>query len=263
MSLVEVIMSSTKLDRHNECMSLEALEKMADSVNKHYIPVGIEHDPRVPPQGRVIAAEIIQEPHSGEYLLKGIIEKFDGSEMSTNTDKTIRIDEYNQHSLELHYDRSNKENLDLISEINEIINSQIAPQFCNKKSLAPLSTFTICGKFIVGAIATGFFAKVGSDIWERLKPKLAQLFIKNKAQEKLFTINFEIINSLDRFLVEIILVNPTEQEFEQLYSSINNIDNFIDSFCNIQNLAKVVIEFKDGTFNSKFIVTKDCIPKSF
>ncbi len=261
MSLVEVIMSSTKLDKHNEKMTKEALEKMAENVNKYYIPVGIEHDPRIEPQGRVISAEVFQG-EDGEYYLKGIIETFtENSEIKSDSEKIMRIDKFNNDCLELHYDRSYKDDLDLLNEINYAINSSVKPQFQNKKSLEPLSLLTIGGAFIAGGIASGFLNKIGSDAWDKIKPLLSQLFNKNKAQEKLFSLNLVVDHNGEKILIDIILTNPTEEDLDKLYLKINEIDAFITPILSTNfNIRKFVIEFKDGLFNSKFIVKKDCVP---
>jgi len=132
MSLVEVIISSTKLDKHNERMTKDVLETMAKDVNKYYIPVGIEHDPRIAPVGRVISAEVFKG-EDGEYYLKGIIENFaENFEIKSDSEKTMRIDNFSNDGLELHYDRSYKDDLDLLNEINLTINSSVKPQFQNK-----------------------------------------------------------------------------------------------------------------------------------
>ena len=49
---------------------------MVDQVKTAYIPMGIEHDPRIPPLGRVITAEITHLP-DGEYALDAKVEVFE------------------------------------------------------------------------------------------------------------------------------------------------------------------------------------------
>lgn len=262
MSLVEVIISSTKLDKHNERMTKDALETMAKDVNKYYIPVGIEHDPRIAPVGRVISAEVFKG-EDGEYYLKGIIENFaENFEIKSDSEKTMRIDNFSNDGLELHYDRSYKDDLDLLNEINLTINSSVKPQFQNKKALEPLSLLIIgAGVFVIGGIANGFLNKMGSDAWDKVKPLLSQLFNKNKAQEKLFSLNLEVDHNGEKILIDIILTNPTEEDLDKLRLKMNEIDAFITPILSINvNVRKFVIEFKDGLFNSKFIVRKDCIP---
>lgn len=54
----KAITLTTHVDRHGDHFTREALVSMVDQIDKHYIPVNIEHDPRIPPQGRVVGAEV-------------------------------------------------------------------------------------------------------------------------------------------------------------------------------------------------------------
>ena len=59
---------TTHVDRHGDVVTLAALEDMVEQVKAAYIPMFIEHDPRIPPQGRVTSAEITPRG-DGEFAI--------------------------------------------------------------------------------------------------------------------------------------------------------------------------------------------------
>jgi len=76
----EIRMITSHVDKHSEKMALSALEDLVDLVNKQYTPMGIEHDPRIPPVGRVLSAHI-EELEDGEFAVDGIAEVFEEGEL--------------------------------------------------------------------------------------------------------------------------------------------------------------------------------------
>ena len=72
MRRIQAIMATTHVDRHNERVSLAALESMREQIRNSILPCDVNHDPRFAPFGRVIDAEITHLP-DGEHALEGEI----------------------------------------------------------------------------------------------------------------------------------------------------------------------------------------------
>src|SRR5690348_17432950 len=78
MAQYEATIANTRLDRQGERLAKESLLLLAESINKHYIPVGIEHDPRQAPIGRVLSA-FVRDCEDGEHEVIATFEIFDES----------------------------------------------------------------------------------------------------------------------------------------------------------------------------------------
>lgn len=78
----KVVISTTHLDLHNERMTKEALEGMVEQISNKSIPLNWEHNPLLPPIGRVVSA-LVEPTKDGEYALVGTIEVFDLSSFPT------------------------------------------------------------------------------------------------------------------------------------------------------------------------------------
>lgn len=89
MKRFEATLSSTTIDAHGEVMSRGALESAAATLKRNYISMGVEHDPRNPPIGRLTDAWI-KDLESGLSLLKGVGELFEpGDTLPASVEKTI------------------------------------------------------------------------------------------------------------------------------------------------------------------------------
>src|SRR5689334_10627051 len=79
MKIVSAVLVTTHVDKHNEAFALSALKGIAEQLNRSYLPVGVEHDPRIPPIGRVISGEV-REREDGEFEIFGQIEIFEAGD---------------------------------------------------------------------------------------------------------------------------------------------------------------------------------------
>jgi hypothetical protein len=105
----EIRMLTTHIDKHNERITPEALRDFVRLVNQQYTPMGVEHDPRIPPVGRVLSAHI-KELEDGEFAVDGIAEIFEqGQEIEFKDDgREIPIEEFGRR-LSISPDRSYRE----------------------------------------------------------------------------------------------------------------------------------------------------------
>ncbi len=74
---LKCVMATTHVDRQNMRLTKEALESAARDINgPEAAAVGLEHDPAMPPLGKLVKAEI-EQLEDGEYQLIGIQELFE------------------------------------------------------------------------------------------------------------------------------------------------------------------------------------------
>src|SRR5256885_2323193 len=80
MKRVSARIATTHLDKQGEKMALSALESMAAHIAKTYVPMGVEHDPPIPPIGRIVSASVVQLTEE-EYAVEGELEIFEPDEV--------------------------------------------------------------------------------------------------------------------------------------------------------------------------------------
>jgi hypothetical protein len=58
MRYVEAIFATTHVDRHGDKLTYESLLGVVEQIRQGYVPMMFNHDPRVPPIGRLVDAEV-------------------------------------------------------------------------------------------------------------------------------------------------------------------------------------------------------------
>lgn len=260
----EVILSTTQIDRQNEKFSVDALESMVEQIKSSLYPMGVEHDPRIPPVGRIVDARL-RERDDGEYEVVGIVEMFDSPESDPPSvdGRTFPVREPKSKTPQLIYDRSYRDDEDqkTIEEVADILDSRPIEE--GKKSYEVLSALTIAGSFALGGIASGFFKSLGEDAYEALKSKIKELLDRKKSERDEYLFRFNPTIEIDDRLVEIdvILTNPSEDDIESFFEDgIPELDNVIPGHVQNENVKKVVYEYEDKSVTVKFGVRKDCVP---
>jgi len=258
--------ATTHLDRHNERFTVEALQTMVNQSNKNIIPLGVEHDPRIQPIGRVISTELVKL-EDGEFAVEGIAELFetDTSKLSDTGSRQIPVRRYKKGVFKIVADRNfrDEESKTQIEELKKILNNAKTEEEI-KKALDPLSILTIGGAFVLGGIANGFLGEIGADAYKALKEKLKDIFSKpiHKGQEKLFTFDTTITSGDKSVNVEVILSNPTVDDIQEFFDTgINQLDQVLPRhFENDNGYARIVFEYKEKNIELKFAVLKNGIP---
>lgn len=265
MKYMEGIFASSHVDRHQEKIAVEALRSMVAMANQSYIPILIEHDPRIPPQGRVISAEL-KELEDGEYAVAGISEIFEeGDEIPFKDDgREIPINEFSDDRIHVMYDRSyrNREDLKEIRDFKKLPNIEIEEE--GKKALEPISVLGIGAVFIVGEIATGFLNKLGADVYDLLKSKIKNLLDRKRNDKEVFLFKLEInLKYSDRDLnIVTIATNPTNEDIDNLLTSgLTQLDQLSKKLGpETMHIKKIVCQFKNGNLLKPFGIRKDAVP---
>lgn len=262
--------ATSHVDKHNDVISVNALKDLVEQINACYMPVGIEHDPRIPPIGRIESAEL-KQLDDGEFAVEATIccfEKGDTMPVASKSGKELKIKKMMPlGEMGVGFDRSyfNAEAQEVINEVNALLKSREKPQYDIKKALDPLSILTIFGTFVVGGIAGGVAQKIGSDGWDAFKKKVKVLLDKNQAKEKLLRLDTTIQRNNLSINVEIILSDPSSSAIDNFFEhGIKKVDEILDAyFKQDDGMRKLVLEYKNSEIYVKFGVLQNGWPVPF
>jgi hypothetical protein len=266
MKIADLVFATTHVDAHGERLAYEALQGIVDAVSRAYIPVGVEHDPRIPPRGRVRSASI-RETSDGEYEVVAEAELFEVEDgpLSSGDGRKLVIHSPRKRGLSLQVDRTFRfdEDREDICRIEELFGNP-AVEEC-KKALDPVSVVTIAGTFVITCIATGFFGQIGADGWNLLKRKLSDLFARkeNRKNGLLLVFCALVASENDRkFEVQVILADPSLEDIEDcLPTALQVLDQVLPTYIrNCPEARRFVFEMANGEINLKFVVRNDCLP---
>jgi len=144
-------------------MALSALEGMLEQTKSDIVPMLWNHDPRIPPIGRLLSGRIDKLP-DGEFAFVGTSDLFEPDDeiplIDDGREIPIRIPEA---PVEVIFDRSymsteDQEDIDFIART-----TGGGKQEAGKKALEPLSILAIVGIYLLGRFAEGLLQKVGED----------------------------------------------------------------------------------------------------
>lgn len=194
MKTVSAVLATTHVDRHNEAFTLAALEGMVEQLNQHYLPVGVQHDPRVPPLGRVIAAEL-RSHDDGEFEIAAQIEVFeDGDRIPFGGDprRTV-VRYYEADQVSVIDDRSLADDADqtILAELRSVLAARAGTE--SKKAFEPITVLTVAVTLIGPKLIDGFLGQIGGDAWSATKEKLKSLF-RRKRNSPAQLLNFAATN---------------------------------------------------------------------
>jgi len=256
--------ASTRVDRHFERLAPNTLERMASDINAGYMPLWIEHDPRLAPVGRVVEAHIEPQP-DGELALIGTIEEFESTDrIPFDPDRKMFIRSLDGLGLYLAYDRSYRDaiSLALIEDIGKILGTTPQPEA--KKALEPLSVLVLTGAFILGEISSGFLKQVGADGYKLLKAKLQLLLARRRAKKEPYIFRFSAMTSIDQRTVEVdfLISGATSDSLERpFHVHLAAADSMlIDYLPTHPEVQRVVFDATGAKLAFVFAVRSDAVP---
>jgi hypothetical protein len=228
------------------------------------MPVWHEHDPRIPPLGRVAEAHIEEIP-DGQLSLIGTIEEFErGDVVPYDSSRRMFLRSVDVDRLHIAYDRSYRDPVSqaLIRDIGILLGTESQAEV--KKALEPLSVLVLYGTFAAGGIASGFFKEIGSDGYKALKEKMKLLLARRKAKRKPFVFRFSAIVGLDHRTIEVdfIISNPTTESLERLFHShLAAADScLIDYLRTNPEVQRVVFDASGEAVEFSYAVRSDAVP---
>jgi hypothetical protein len=248
-------LGTTHIDRHGEQFTLSALESVATQINHSYIPVGVEHDPRIPPQGRVIRAWIV-ELADGHYALEGELELFEEGDVYGDLPEDRRIAKQGYSSgssLGLSADRGLRHEHE-IEELAALLGTEAEEEI--KKAFDPIAVLTVAGAFVMGGIAGGFLPRLGEDAYDALKSKLKELFARRNKQPAETLLRLALVVTADHgeIEIEVILSRPDDRSIEALLgNALTALDTILPELINSnRHVKRIVFEVVDGELQIRF-----------
>lgn len=267
MKVITAILANDRVDAHGERMSEGALSRMVETARERWIPVGIEHDPRVPPIGRVRDA-VLKTETDGTLSVVGTIEFFEVGEPIPLAEPEKRVAFRRQSAPGIHvtFDRTFRDDASqqLVQEIGAALRN--TPTFEIKKAAEPLSILTLAGGFVLGGIAAGFLKEIGSDAYRLLKEKIKLLFRRDPGTPDRLLIFRAEVQTGDRFVeVQVILSNPTDSEIDAfLADGLRELDALLGTPGLLHpSVDRIVYTYKDARLDLSFAVRQDAAPLWF
>ena len=260
MKYEERVLATTHLDNHNQRFSRQALESMVKQINKQYVPMGIEHDPRVPPIGRAISAKP-EQADDGEYRVVATTEVFEaGDEIPLKNDgREIPLHRYDETPTII-FDRSykNPEDKKILEDIVNHVSGELQEE--GKKALDPVSVLI----FAFAGIAAGFLNQSGSDLYDSFKNKMKKLLASKRTSELEHLVVFRAVIKRNDYFVQVdtYLTNPRDEDFDYfLAEGLKRLDIIVPELIERnEDLRKYVFECENEKLTLKFAVRKDEIP---
>ena len=265
MKYITGIIASTHVDLHGDRFSIEALKSLVDQANSQYIPSILEHDPRVPPLGRVVSARLTQleDGNYGVEIQTQIFEPGDDIELD-NSGRKMPMSRISDEYLHLIDDRSFyiPEDQSLLEELIVIMSGK--KERAEKKALLPISVLEIGGAFVAGGIFTGLFNKIGADCWDSFKKKVSSVIEKKRKDrgQCLFTFRSVINQEPTPISLEVILTNPSESDIDNfLEYGIKELDRIAPQLLSVSpNVSRIVFEYAKNKLTISFGVRTDAVP---
>lgn len=266
MKLLRSRISTTHVDLHGDRMTLQALQGAAQQLSQDYLSVMWNHDIRHPPLGRTVAAEVVPL-ENGEFALEATAECWeDGDTLESlrgDGRRRLRVRDDEYETFAVRYDRTfcDEEGHAFVHELAALAGVQPQPE--EKKALEPVSTLIIAaGAFTVGCVASGFFGKLGADLYDALKSKLRSFFHRNP--ERRCLLDFQFVTELDerRFEVHVLVDDVAPQKIERLFDQrFDQVDRIVQAVCRtVPDVAWVVLEWIDDEMRLRYVVRDDGVP---
>jgi hypothetical protein len=249
-------------------MMLSALEDGVRQINAGYLPFGVEHDPRIAPVGRVVAARI-KKLEGGEYGLEGDIEIFEsGDELPLpDNGRQIPLRAFPDDRLQVIYDMAfeDDESRAVITELSKQFRTEPIQEL--KKSIEPIAVLVIGGSaFILGQLARGFLNRLGKDGYEALKAGLSKIlqYRKSRGKDTLLDVSLIIPIKGHNVEVNILCKNPSAGMLHDiLKEQLQRIDDALPNLLDPRHgIRKLVFEHENGNVHLRFAVRRDAVPLS-
>jgi hypothetical protein len=184
--LIGNVLSGTSVDLQGESASIQGLEALVKAAASGEYWLWREHDPLIPPIGRVIAAKTFHAQQSNEHFVVGVVGFYDPASIPTFASMGINLSKFDSGSVHLPPPDKDELHAQLTFNPFEIPDSvvqqmlAVAPDFVDpnpvvssRKGLSPLSVLEISAS--IWLLSSNPFV---SKFQERLGEKAADLSVE-------------------------------------------------------------------------------------
>ena len=259
----KVVMATSHVDAHHERLAPQALRSMVADVKAAYIPLWVEHDPRIPPVGRVIDA-YIETGDDGELIVVGVTEEFGpGERPPFDASRRMKIGNV-ERELGIHIDRSyrDRQSQALLADIAQLLNVPVRPE--GKKALEPVSVLTFVAKAALGKIAETFWSNVSDDAYRGVKRKLSLLFRRRRERndDYVFRYKCSVVVGGREVEVDFLATAPSEERIERIFKKhLAEGDRVLQEYLPAHpEIARVVFDAGGPELKFSYAVRADVVP---
>lgn len=257
--LVEMTIATTHVDRHGDRFTAGALHDMAEQISQQWIPMWIEHDPRIAPLGRTVAARV--EPlEDGEYALMATSEIFDPQQsmppFDTDDSRALHIaSAMDDLSIVADFTYWNEADRAILQEIDR---HGIPTSLQGKKSLDPISAL------ILGGLVGGFLGAIGADLWKPVRGAIQRLLARRRHDELefLFILDIGLPRNDNPVAVRVIATSPSDHDLDALFDLLpdllRRLPNLVEPL-DVQ-VAQIVMAFGHGKLVPLHALRRDAVP---
>jgi hypothetical protein len=256
------IAATTHIDLHGDRFTREALEDLVGQASKEYIPINVEHDFRVPPLGRTVAAKIVKL-EDGESGVEIEGELFENGEVVDFNGAGRKLKRRAPEGPGILYDLTyqNADDQKLIDDIASLVSGK--KDLHVKKSIGPLAEISILlGTIASSAFTKKIFERFADDTYDLIEAKIGEL-IKRHRQDgpQCVTVSFSLGKGDAYIDITIFLDDPSDQELDSLKDiSVKEVENRIAQFRGIPELIEVVMRYEKGGLMPVYGVRSDGVP---
>jgi hypothetical protein len=261
------IIATTHVVPDGNRLAPSALEGIARQIQEVFIPVNVEHDPRLPVIGRIVGAEI-KELGDGELGLEAVIELFEPDDQLPPLDETrpVVMRSYELNRLQVIFDRGLRGPEDQ-ADILELSNALgTTAEEDHKWALEPLTILTIGAAFALSHFAKEFLAAAGKDTYEFVKAKIKRIMRRRRPDEteRLLKLEFELYEGERRIWVDVLLTNPTDNEIDTiLVEGLNEIQKLTAAvLATNEPVRRLVLSYSQESLQILYGVRFDGVPLS-
>lgn len=260
------ILSTTHRDLEGERNTRASLESMAREISEHYVPVGDRHDPRIPPSGRIVSAQVLPVAN-GHFAVQAELEFWDESDSDSRLigdGRKLRNREIPQGLFAVSCDRAAilEHGSDVLSDLAQL-GGQARPKYHAKKGIGVASSiligFTV---FALSAIGNGFLGQLGQDAYNALKTKLRKLRRRSPDGDFLLVLELTVAGDGSTVDVHLVLTNPIERDINRLDSVyMPELQRILSEVLSVHpRPARVVVEVKNDTLRACYTLRSDGVP---
>jgi hypothetical protein len=267
MRILEGRFATTQADGQGVQAAADALIGMAEAINAQYIPFMTQHDPRLPPVGRMVDAHV-EETDGGHFALVGTVQLWDendsADELAGDGRRIVSLSP-TRLPFELGIDLPAQRELGTraLTEIARLAGPQAKLRYDAKKSLDPLSAIVLgAGVFAISGIASGFLQRLGEDIYVGLKRRLLIATQPRQGGDRLIQFQCGVQGPTGIVTVDLILANPSEDSIAFLLGDgLHQLDTLVrETIAAHPRAAKVTAQIDGPRVRLLYWVRDDGVP---
>jgi hypothetical protein len=254
--------STLATSQDDKKLDLSDIQIMLNQLNQFILPLGVNQDPRIPPQGRIIAGSIVEIP-GGEFELRGQAELFgnDLGQLSQQQDKELKIKLFAEPTIIYDSYYSGALEQEKIYDLKVTLKGNSEQEIRRKNDA--FSVLIVGMNQAMGNIYKGFQKIYSKSEIKEICQLLGLLLLRNTPDEERILSFQNTLKHGNTFInVEILLTNPEPRDIERFFTkALKKFDTLLTKHYHVgKGIRKMVYFYHKGDFEFKFVLLKNGIP---